>query len=513
MVREAACAPAPRDGQSHDASDTDRGPPPPPRATRGDAHAGALAVTGARAALAALWAAADLPPDALDDVALPGDGPVLPSSFPVAIAAQASLAAAALAAAELGRPHAPAGARVRVEVDRRAAAIESTGWFSLDGVVPPQWDPLSGLYPCGSGAEPGWVRIHANFAHHRDAALRVLGLPPGDGSPREAVAQALRGWRAQAFEDAVAQAGGVAAAARTFEEWDAHLQGLAVAALEPVAIERIGDAPPLRRPAPGAAHRPLEGLRVLDLTRILAGPIGGRTLAAYGADVMRVGSPALPEIASIADTGRGKRSAHVDLATATGRATLRALASDAHVFQQGYRPGALEALGFGPAALAAMRPGIVCVSLSAWGEVGPWAGRRGFDSLVQTATGFNLAEARAAGETVPRALPMQILDCASGFLMAFGALAALRRQATEGGSWAVRVSLAATAHWLRGLGRVEGGLAVERSAFEDLKESMDSGFGRLVAVRHAARLDGVPVAWARASVPPGTDPPSWDAVR
>ena len=466
----------------------------------------------ARAALAALWAQAGLAPEALADVALPGRGLVLPSSFRVAIAAQSSLAAAALAAAEIGRLRAPGRPRVRVEVDRRAAAIESTGWFSLDGVVPPLWDPLSGLYPCG-GDEPGFVRVHANFAHHRDAALRVLGLPPGDATPRTALADALRGWRAEAFEEAVAAAGGVAAAARSFEDWDAHPQGRAVAALPAVSIERIGDAPPRALPATPAAHRPLEGLRVLDLTRILAGPVAGRTLAAHGADVMLVNSPGLPNIVAIADTSRGKRSAHVDLGTAPGRETLRALLRDAHVLQQGYRPGAIEALGFGPAALAELRPGIVCVTLSAYGEVGPWAARRGFDSLVQTASGFNLAEARAAGEAVPRALPMQILDFASGFLMAFGALAALHRQATEGGSWQVRVSLAATGRWLRGLGRLGDGLSTPRPDFEDLLESMDSGFGRLVAVRHAATLDGVPVAWARAAVPPGTDAPAWAADR
>lgn len=171
--------------------------------------------------------------------------------------------------------------------------------------------------------------MHANFAHHRDAALRVLGLPPGDATPRAALADALRDWRAEAFEEAVAAAGGVVAAARSFEEWDAHPQGRAVAGLSAVSIERIGDAPPLALPAAPAAHRPLEGLRVLDLTRILAGPVAGRTLAAHGADVMLVNSPGLPNIVAIADTSRGKRSAHVDLGDRAGTETLRALLRDA----------------------------------------------------------------------------------------------------------------------------------------------------------------------------------------
>jgi crotonobetainyl-CoA:carnitine CoA-transferase CaiB-like acyl-CoA transferase len=206
---------------------------------------------------------------------------------------------------------------------------------------------------------------------------------------------------------------------------------------------------------------------VLELTRILAGPVAGRTLAAYGADVLLVNSPALPNIDAIADTSRGKRSAHVDLRTDAGRDTLRVLVRDAHVFMQAYRPGALDALGFGAETLAAIAPGIVCVSLSAYGHVGPWAGRRGFDSLVQTATGFNVAEAQAAGAASPKAMPVQILDYAAGFLMAFGTAVALRRQATEGGSWHVRVSLAGTGRWLRSLGRVPDGLAARAPSFDD----------------------------------------------
>lgn len=461
--------------------------------------------TGPHEALAALWGAAGLPRDALGTLELPGGGPVLPSSFAVATAAQASLGAAALAAASYGRLRGCGPARVAVA--RRDAVAEATAWFALDGRVPDPWDPLSGLYPCGDGREPGWVRIHANFAHHREAALRVLGLAPG--ADRDDVGRALRGWRAEDVEAAAAGAGAVVAAARTFAQWDAHPQAGAIAGRPTVSIERIGDGPPIAPPASDDARRPLRGLRVLDLTRILAGPVAGRTLAAAGADVLLVNAPRLPNVDAIADTSRGKRSAHVDLRDPAGRDALRALLRDAHVLQQGYRPGALDALGFGPAALAAMRPGLVVVSLSAYGDVGPWAGRRGFDSLVQTATGFNDAEARAAGVGTPRAMPVQILDFSAGWLMAFGATAALHRQATEGGSWLVRVSLAGTGRWLRGLGRVRGGLATAAPAFDDRRESADSGFGRLEAIAHAARYDGSAVRWARASMPPGTHPASW----
>ena len=460
-------------------------------------------------ALASLWRDADLPDDALADIDLPGDEPLVASSFAIGTAAQASLAAAALAAAEIWHRRDPRGRRQRVSVAMRDAVLESSAHFRLDGVAPTLWDKLSGLYPCADGRQ--WVRIHANFAHHRDGALRLLGLPAGPQVERTDVVAALRAWSAQDVEDEAAARGLVVAAARDFATWDAHAQAVASTAMAPVAIERIAAAPhadPL--PWPGASgEAPLRGVRVLDLTRILAGPVAGRTLAAYGAEVMLVNSPSLPNIEAIADTSRGKLSVHVDLARDEGRATLRELSRSARVFLQAYRPGALDALGFSPLAVASLRPGIVYVSLSAYGPVGPWAARRGFDSLVQTATGFNLAEAAAFGAAEPKPMPLQILDYAAGYLLAFGAQAALLRQAQEGGSWHVQVSLAGVGRWLRALGRVHGGTTAVRPTFEGALEESDSGFGRLVAVRHAARFSITPARYARPSMPPGTHVPAW----
>jgi crotonobetainyl-CoA:carnitine CoA-transferase CaiB-like acyl-CoA transferase len=449
-----------------------------------------------------LWRQAGLPADALPLARLTGADPVLPSSFAVGAAAQGSIAAAALAACELG--HARGVPRQAVAVDMRHAALECTGWFSLDGRVPELWDAFSGLYRTADG----WVRIHANFAHHREGALRLLGLDPATAVRADAEA-ALAGWRALDFEEAAAARGLVATALRRFDEWDATPQGRAIAAQPLFTIERIGDAAPLALPPLREDQRPLAGLRVLDLTRILAGPVGGRALAAYGADVLLVNSPRLPNIEAIADTSRGKLSTHVDLRTDEGQAALRRLAGQAHVFVQGYRPGGLEALGFGPAQLAALRPGIVCVSLTAYGTQGPWAGRRGFDSLVQTAMGFNQAEGEAAGDGKPKPLPMQILDEATGYLIAFGAAAALHRQQREGGSWQVRVSLAQTGHWLRGLGRVPGGLATPRPDIAPYVETEPSGFGELAGLRHSALLARTPAAWPRPSMPPGSHPAEW----
>ena len=453
-------------------------------------------------ALQALWADAGLPAEALDFVRLTGADPVLPSSFAVGAAAQSTIAAAALAACELG--HLRGAPRQQVAVDMLHAALECTAWFSLDGRVPPQWDPFSGLYRCADG----WVRVHANFAHHRDGALRLLGLDPARAQRADAEA-AMAGWKAVDFETAAAEAGLVATALRRFEDWDATAQGGAVAAQPLFTIERIGDAPPRALPPLDASQPPLSGLRVLDLTRELAGPVGCRALAAFGAEVMLVNSPNLTNIEAIADTSRGKLSAHADLRREADREALGNLLEEAHVFVQGYRPGGLSGLGFGPGETARRRPGIVHVSLSAYGPQGPWAPRRGFDSLVQTAMGFNHAEGEAAGEGKPRPLPMQILDEATGYLIAMGASAALWRQQREGGSWHVQVSLAQTGHWLRGLGRVANGFDVPRPEIEPWLETVASGFGELRGVRLSARLARTPVVWRRPPMPPGSHPLRW----
>ena len=457
-----------------------------------------------RAALAQLWQAAGQPTEALSHLRLTGAEPVLPSSFAIGTAAQASIGASALAAAELW--HLRCGRRQLVTVDMRHAAIEfrSERYFRVDGRAPGEvWDKIAGIYRCGDGR---WVRLHTNFPHHRDGVLALLACD----YDKAAVQQALLNWRAEEFEEVAAQARLVVTAKRSFEEWDHHPQGVAVAALPVFSIERIGDAPP--QPLP-AAPRPLSGVRVLDFTRIIAGPVCGRTLAAHGADVLLVTAAHLPAIEPLViDTGRGKLSCQIDLRDAAGQSTVRALLRDTDVFVQGYRPGALPSLGFGPEQAAHLRPGIVYVSLSAYGHAGPWADRRGFDSLVQTASGFNEAEAQAAGTDQPRPLPAQALDHAAGYLMAFGAITALARRCTEGGSWHVRVSLAQTGRWLRQLGRIEHGLACDETSFDDVQdllEEHDSGFGRLTAIRHAAQLSATPARWARPSMPLGAHLAAW----
>ncbi|HEX7926651.1 MAG TPA: CoA transferase, partial [bacterium] len=321
---------------------------------------------------------------------------------------------------------------------------------------------------------------------------------------------ALKGWSAIDFETAATERKLVVAAMRSFEEWDHHPHGVAAASIPVVVIEQIGDAQPCPLP-PG--KRPLDGVRVLEMTRIIAGPVCGRALAAHGSDGLLLTAAQLPQIDQLViDNGRGKRSAQLDLRQPAAKETMAGLMRDADVVVQGYRPGGITELGASPEAAAALRPGIVYVSLSAYGHVGPWSHKRGFDSLVQTATGFNHAEAQALRSDKPQPLPAQALDHATGYLLAFGAMAALHRRATIGGSWHVRVSLAGVGHWLRKLGRVEGGFACPDPTFDqvqDLLETTPSGFGQLTAVRHSAQLAETPAHYARPTVPLGTHRPAW----
>jgi crotonobetainyl-CoA:carnitine CoA-transferase CaiB-like acyl-CoA transferase len=460
-------------------------------------------VIDARAEVAGVWAGFGHDPDALNQLELIGTEPGLPSSFAVGTAVQASIALSAMAANEIW--HARNRRRQRVRIDMRAAvaAARSERYVSVDGLeLPERWDKIAGTYQCGDGR---YARLHTNFPHHRDGVLRILRC----AYERDAVANVLQNWSAFELEDTAAEAGLAVTAMRSFAEWDAHPQGQAVARLPLLSIERIGDAPARRWPG---GDRPLGGIRVLDLTRVIAGPVCGMTLAAHGADVLLVTAPHLPSFQTlVADTGRGKLSTFVDLREASGREIFVQLLREADVVVQGYRPGGLAKLGFGPQDVARIRPGIVYVSLTAYGSDGPWAPRHGFDSLVQTASGFNVAEAEAAGIAGPKPLPAQALDHCTGYLMAFAVMTALLRQAREGGSWHVRASLAQTAHWLRSLGRIDGLHCKDptRDDVRDFLEESESGFGRLTAVRHAATMSETPPQWERSSVPLGTHPPIW----
>ncbi len=439
-----------------------------------------------------------------DQVAIAGDDPVLPTPFRIGAASAASLAATGLAASDLwtvrgGRPQ-------QVSVDLRAAvaSLRSALYMRIDGKpLPPVWDAYSGMYPVRDGR---WVSLHCNFAQHREAALKVLGHP----ADREAAKKLSLGWDGVALEDAVHAAGGCAGLIRTNEEWARHPQAAAVADQSLLEIVKIGEAPPEKLP-PGS--RPLAGVRVLDLTRVLAGPTCARTLAEHGADVLKVTASHLADSGLVdLDTGLGKLSTQIDLRSNEGTETLRALVREADVFSQSYRPGALAARGFSPDALAELRPGIVCVTLSAWGTTGPWRERRGFDSIVQCVSGI----AQASGTPAqPRLLPVSAIDYVSGYLMALGAMVALARRAREGGSWLVRVSLARTGKWI-----VDRGL-IDEAAFKGVPNELpeeeiarlctetDAPNGRIRHLKPVVGLSETPAYWTRPPVPLGFHPPAW----
>jgi crotonobetainyl-CoA:carnitine CoA-transferase CaiB-like acyl-CoA transferase len=419
-------------------------------------------------------------------------------------AAQASIAASALAAAEIWKQRRGESQSVAVDMTHAAVECRSERYLRVAGKPPPPtWDPTAGVYRAG---DKRFVRLHTNFPHHRAAVCKVLGCE----ETRDAIQAALMQWEGEKFETAAYAGGAVVSMMRSYEGWSATPHAKALAALPTFTIEKIGEAAP--KPWP-AGDRALAGVRVLDLSRVIAAPVSGRTLAAHGADVMLVSGPNVPAIPWLTiDTGRGKLSTFIELKSEAGRATLRDLLREADIFTQGYRPSAIAALGFSPEEAAKISPGIVYVTLSAYGHAGPWAERRGFDSLVQTSTGFNHAEGQAAGIDGPKELPAQMLDHATGYLMAFGTMMAKARQAREGGSWHVRVSLAQTGRWIWNLGRLTDGLKapdVTEETARPFMEALPSGFGPTLAVSPAAKLSKTPAFWARPAVPLGTDKAEW----
>ncbi|TFV88043.1 hypothetical protein E4P38_11990 [Blastococcus sp. CT_GayMR16] len=343
--------------------------------------------------------------------------------LPVPGLAVGAVAAQLLAARELsGAGSGP----LTLDAGHVGLAFRSERFARLDGrPAGPGFAPLSRFWRTADG----WLRLHGNYPHHRAAALAVLG---------DDVEAAAAQWPDEELETAVVAAGGAAAAVRTVAEWRGHPQGRAVAQLPLLSLDRVADGAP--------RQVPLHGLRVLDLTRVIAGPVATRTLASHGADVLRIDGPRRPDDrGGLVDTGAGKRHVVLGLAAAADRRTVEELLGQADVVVQGYRPGALDAFGMDPAALAERHPHLVTVRLSAWGMRGPWGERRGFDSLVQAATG--IADLYG-GPDGPGVLPAQALDHGTGHLAAALVLGALARQRTEGGGWYGELSLAQTAHWL-----------------------------------------------------------------
>ena len=457
-----------------------------------------------RNALQEILAAANPTETPGESVAFSGADPVFPTPYLVGTAGAAALGAVGLAVSELWRQRTGRKQSVGIDVRAAAAAMRSARYLRIDGKAPKElWDPLSGYYPVKDGR---WVSIHCNFANHRDAAMQVLGDPPD----RAAAEAASRGWDGLALEDAIHAAKGCAGFARSAGEWAAHPHAAAVAAQPLIHIEKISGSRP--EPLPDGP-RPLSGLRVLDLTRVLAGPTCARTLAEHGADVLKIAGPHLPDSGvSEFDTGIGKLQAFLDLRQSAGVETLRGLLREADVFSQSFRPGTLAARGFSPEAAAKLRPGIVYVTLSAWGTEGPWRERRGFDSIVQTVSGMAYRQGGDGSQTsIPKLMPVSAIDYVSGYLMAFGALVALARRATEGGSWLVRVSLARTGKWIADRGIIEGFSSVQAPDVKDLLVRVKSPVGEVEHLGPVLSLSETRCYWSRPPVSLGTHPAAWPA--
>jgi len=438
-------------------------------------------------------------PGPMPDVDLP-DGGSLPSVFAVSDLAQASVAAAG---ASLARLVAVDGARApttRVDRDLASAwfgfSVRPEGWS-----LPPVWDPVAGDY----ATSDGWIRLHTNAPHHRDAALAVLGV----AADRDAVAAAVAGWGADALEAAVVEAGGAAAALRSADEWDRHPQGRAVAAEPLVQVETTATVD--GRPAPGPPDRPLAGVRVLDLTRVLAGPVATRLLAGWGADVLRIDPPGWDEPAVVPEVTLGKRCARLDLATDAGRDRFLGLLASADVLVHGYRSDALDGLGLGIGVRSDARPGLVDVSLDAYGWTGPWARRRGFDSLVQMSSGIAATGMAVTGADHPVPLPVQALDMAAGYLLAASALTGLARRRADGHGTRWCTSLARVSRALVDAGTTDRlvGDGIDPAPPDPDGPVEHTAWGDARRLPPPVEVDGAPLHWTVPAGPLGSSEPEW----
>ncbi|MEU6849483.1 CoA transferase [Actinacidiphila alni] len=463
-----------------------------------------------------LWAALGGAPSLLERVGY-GTGGGLPAAVPVMALGRATTAVCALAAAELAAvrsgpfvsvrgPVPTSVPTVRVTDGAVATAFTSERHLLIDGRPGATFAPLSRFWPTADG----WIRTHANYPHHRARLLAALGLRDRDDTDAlvAEVARRLAATPGEQSERAVYAAGGLAVAVRTASAWAASEPGRAAA--RPVVERRAVGTAPARAPALPPAALPAEGVRVLDLTRVIAGPVATRTLGLLGADVLRIDSPRLPELWDAqADTGFGKRSTALDLAVRADRAVFEELLGSADVVVTGYRPGALDRYGLSAEALLERRPGLIVAQLSAWGFDGPWAGRRGFDSLVQAATGIALLQADAEGR--PGALPGQFLDHGTGYLIAAGVLRALTERLGpegDGTGCRLRFALATTAARLLGL-PADPVPAAERPDHSGRLAETDSPMGRLRYALPPIRYDGSPTTWSRPPSRPAADPPRW----
>jgi crotonobetainyl-CoA:carnitine CoA-transferase CaiB-like acyl-CoA transferase len=481
--------------------------PAPPPALPGPALPGLLGEVG-------------LPPSLAESVVLTGEDRPFDSPFPVVECAASVLGAIGAAASFLWEQRTGAAQPVTVSRGHAGASLVGFAFQRLeDGEtpVPPfgRERPLVKLYRCGDGR---FVHLQGQFPHLAQRACDVLGCAVD--SPAEVVAQRVAAWDGLALEEALAAADACGALARSADEWAAHPQAAAIAPLGRVSIEKIGDSPPETPWRQNSSpSRPLDGLRVLDLSRLLAGPTNGRTLAEHGAQVLLVNSARLANVpAFVMDTGHGKRSCRLELDEPDGLTTLRELVAGADVFTQGYRGGSLERRGLGPEDLAGIRPGIVVVTINCYGDAGPWRSRPGWEQMAQTVSGMAVGQ---GGSDHPALVPAAACDYTTGYLAALGTLAALQRRAEEGGSYHVRASLCQTAGWFTRAALPATPAAPPATpaalppppSFGDVESYMTSTptpYGRLRHLSPVVKMPLTPPRWDVPTSPIGSHPPSWE---
>lgn len=438
-----------------------------------------------------------------------GDEPVLPSPHHLATGAAAARLLTGVAANELWRLRTGRTQALSVDLRHAAAALRSYEHLSyLDGedralAVRTRPGPMiTGITAAEGGRH---VQLHGSF---RDTPTILGELGLDESASIEDVQAAVAARDAFALEAAFIERRVCGGAVRTVEEWAQHPQGKALAASPVVRVTRVGDAPP--EPLPDAP-RPASGIRVLDLTRVLAGPTCAKTLAEHGADVLHVTAPHLPSSARFdVETGIGKRQAEINLDDPAQAEVLRDLVRGADVFSQGYRLGALARRGFGPEQLVALRPGIVYVAENCYGHDGPWAERPGWEQLAQAATGMSYREGTASPHGTPRLAPAAVNDYSTGFLAAYGAMTALARRATEGGSWLVEVSLSRTSMWYQTLGDdLDPGDADRGDLTPFIGETVSPDYGRLRYLKPALAMSETEPCWDLPPVRHGAHDPVW----
>jgi len=347
-----------------------------------------------------------------------------------------------------------------------------------------------------------WYLPHFNLPHLHDRVIGVLKCE----SNADAVSKAIAKWDSHDLEEAVAAARACGSIIRSNKEWLEHPHGKMLSGKPLVEIIKIGDSDPIPFPKGG---RPLSGIRVLDLTRILAGPIAARTLAENGADVLMIAAEHLPQVPEhVMDTSHGKRSCFLNLNNAVDVATIKKLVRNADVFSQGYRPGIMDKHGLTPEQLARERPGIIYLTISCYGLDGPLTNRGGWEQIAQCTTGICLDN----GDERPKLLPASACDYTTGYNGAYGVLLALARRAREGGSYHVRVSLCRSGMYIYKQGHVsypKPDMGITKADLDAIVVETKGGHGTLRHLGPVLKMSETKPYWDKPSPVLGSSRAEW----